>query len=53
MVKPLEQNLFCILESFCGIKKWGKDSLNFWKKKQHWCVRIMYAILFLPPGPGV
>lgn len=33
MVEPLGQNLFCILESFCGIKKTGKRFLKFLEKE--------------------
>lgn len=35
MVEPLEQNLFCILESFCGIKKNRKKRFfKFLEKEQ-------------------
>lgn len=49
MIETLEQNLFCILESFHGSKNKRKIFLNLWKKNKRWRVYIMYAMLFLPP----
>lgn len=34
MVEPLVQNLLCILESFCGIRKQEKRFFKFLEKEQ-------------------